>query len=470
MTMHKQKNHKSNLLRQIILQRIYSGELKERERLDSCRKLSLTYNLSYVTVNKVIKELCNDGILETIPGSGTIVKSTEPIRDAQPRRILLYDDVIPEKTWNLLTTVEPTLKDVFYPRFVGQYSGLLAKENLNYQADFIYTSDELVETMVQRDMLYPLDDLIEDFAIDLDKYPDKLLDPLRVNGKLYALPICFSNFSLFYNKDMFDAANLSYPDTSWNWNKLLKASRKLTSIEKGKVHHFGFASFVNKGSITNFYLQGVPDDGNPEDALLKDYHTEGLDFLMSLVLDEEVAPPPQDSESFVTDLFIDGKVAMTPCKYKTVQLLRNSNFRWGITNLPMGKVHCSTCAIQGIAINRNARLAASLVEQLLSLTGENMQRILLENFGHLPAYKELAKASPYSKTFLEQLKYNRNIYLNTAENNNLIKNLIFQMFIKVISPRELLEEFRNILKREKYISKLPQKKNKIVEEMLMEVS
>ena len=449
MAMHKQKSYKSNLFRQAIMQRIYSGELKQSEKLDSCRKLCKTYNLSYVTVNKVIKELCDDGVLETIPGSGTIVKSTTPPEDAEPRRILLYDGVFSEKIWNLLA-VESKIKDIFYPRFTGQYRGLLAKENLNYHPDFIYTSDELVETMVQRDMLCSLDKVVKDFAIDLSKYPDKLLDPMRVNGKLYALPICFSTFSLFYNKDMFDEAGISYPDESWTWNVLCEASKKLTFIEKGKVHHFGFAPYIDKSSIINFYIQGLPEGPDPEKILLTETNTEGLDFLLNLVHEEEVAPTPQDSESFVTDLFINGKVAMTSCKYKMVQLLKNSKFRWGVTVLPRGNSHCSSCALQGIAISKRVVPTVAHVEQLQVLTGERIQKLLLENFGHLPVYDDLAKAAPYSKAFIEQLGYNRTIYLNSAENYDLIKNLIFQMFIKIITPEELLDEFRSILKREKY--------------------
>ena len=450
MSFQKQKSYKSNLLRQKILQRIYSGELKEKQRLESCRDLCKTYNLSYVTVNKVIKELCVDGVLKTIPGSGTIVKSTAPLENNAPRRILLYDVVVTEATWNSLVTAEPVLKDVFFPRFVGHYNDLLDKEKLSNQPDFIYTSDELIETMAHRDMLYPLDDVVKDFAIDLNRYPDKLLAPFRVNGKLYALPICFSTFSLFYNKDMFDAAGLDYPDESWTWKELAAASKKLTSTKRNKVNHFGFAPFVDVSNINNFYLQGIPESVDPESYFLNTNCTSGLDFLLKLIHDDEVAPSPQDSESFVTDLFMSGKVAMTSCKYKMVQLLKDANFRWGVTILPIGKSRCSSCSMQGIALNKHIIPTASHIEQLRILTGEKMQELLLKNFGHLPVFADLAESAPYSKPFIKQLDYSKNIYLNSAENYNLIKNLIFQMFIKVISPEELLNEFRNILIKEKY--------------------
>ena len=452
MVVKKQKSLKSDVLRQTILQHIYTGELKQNEKIDSCRKLCKTYGLSYVTVNKVIKELCNDGILETIPGSGTIVKSTKTLKSLKPRRILLYSPVISEQSWNSLVSAESILKDVFYPRFVGQYSSLLNKENLEYNPDFISTSDELVETMVRRKHIRPLNDVVKNYGIDLKQYPEGILDPFIVDGNLYALPVCFSNFSLFYNKDLFDAVGLDYPDNTWNWNDLLEASKKLTSIGKNKINHFGFAPFIDKGNIVNFYVQGLMESEDPEKRLLTNFDTTGLDYLLSLVHKEEVAPTMQDSETFVIDLFTTGKTAMTCCKYKMVQLLKKANFRWGVTTLPKGNSHCSCSALQGIAISKNVSPTASHVEQLKALTGENMQKLLLNNFGHLPVYNDLLEAAPFSKSFIEQIPYDRNIYLNFAENSNLIKSLVFQMFIKFLSPQELLSELRDIMKREKDIS------------------
>ena len=450
MKKHRQKSYKSNSFRQIILQRIYSGELKLNEKIPPCRELCKTYNLSYVTVNKVVKELCNDGILEAKPGRGTIVKSTALLHDNDPRRIMLYDEVVPEKTWNLLTAAEPSLKDNFFPRFVGQYSGLLAKENLDYQADFIFTSDELIETMVQRDMLCSLEKVVDDFAIDLSKYPDKLLDSLRVNGELYALPLCFSTYSFFYNKDMFDEAGLSYPDESWTWEDLRITAKKLTSLANKKVNHFGFAPHSDNISIINFYIQGLVEGINPEKALLNRTDTAGLDFLLNLIYEEKVSPHLQDSEAFITDLFLNGQVAMTFCKYKMVQFLKQATFRWGVTTLPVGNSSSTLCALQGIAINKQVIPTATHVEQLQVLTGETMQKLLLNNFGHLPVFKELAEAAPYSKPFIEQLPLSKRIYLNSAENYTIIKNLILKMFTMVITPKELIENLRAILKHEKY--------------------
>jgi multiple sugar transport system substrate-binding protein len=53
------------------------------------------------------------------------------------------------------------------------------------------------------------------------------------SGKQYGLPESFSDVLLFYNKDLFDAAGVSYPTTDWTWTDELAAAQKLTDKSKG---------------------------------------------------------------------------------------------------------------------------------------------------------------------------------------------------------------------------------------------
>jgi multiple sugar transport system substrate-binding protein len=57
-------------------------------------------------------------------------------------------------------------------------------------------------------------------------------------GKQYGLPESFSDVLLFYNKDLFDAAGVSYPTTSWTWADELAAAQKLTDKSKGVYGDF----------------------------------------------------------------------------------------------------------------------------------------------------------------------------------------------------------------------------------------
>ncbi|NIQ99401.1 MAG: extracellular solute-binding protein, partial [Gemmatimonadales bacterium] len=66
-----------------------------------------------------------------------------------------------------------------------------------------------------------------DESFDLpDFYPD-LVDLCRHEGALFSLPRYTSVYVLFYNKDLFDAAGLAYPDNTWTWDDYLSAARTL---------------------------------------------------------------------------------------------------------------------------------------------------------------------------------------------------------------------------------------------------
>ena len=47
------------------------------------------------------------------------------------------------------------------------------------------------------------------------------------DGKLYAVPKDKDSVGLVYNKEMFDAAGVSYPDDTWTWDTLCEASKKI---------------------------------------------------------------------------------------------------------------------------------------------------------------------------------------------------------------------------------------------------
>ena len=48
------------------------------------------------------------------------------------------------------------------------------------------------------------------------------------NGTLYAVPKDKDTVGLVYNKEMFDAAGVAYPDESWTWDDLSAHPRRST--------------------------------------------------------------------------------------------------------------------------------------------------------------------------------------------------------------------------------------------------
>ena len=70
------------------------------------------------------------------------------------------------------------------------------------------------------------------------------------DGRMYGVPKDKDNIVLVYNKEMFDAAGVPYPDADWTWDDLTEASQKIYDAT-GKYgymayneDHLGYWNFV----------------------------------------------------------------------------------------------------------------------------------------------------------------------------------------------------------------------------------
>ena len=97
-------------------------------------------------------------------------------------------------------------------------------------------------------------------------------DSYKVDGTAYAVPYRQDSWVLFYDKDLFDAAGVEYPDGSWTWDDYADAAAALTTdtVKGAYLHRWqstvqGFANAQTGTSV----LDG--DYGN-----LKDFYENTL--------------------------------------------------------------------------------------------------------------------------------------------------------------------------------------------------
>ena len=94
-------------------------------------------------------------------------------------------------------------------------------------------------------MLADLTDLYDD--VDANYYTEhyseiSLNNAMGSDGRIYGVPKDKDNVCLVYNKEMFDAAGLSYPDETWTWDDLVSASEKIYETT-GK---YGFMAYADE--------------------------------------------------------------------------------------------------------------------------------------------------------------------------------------------------------------------------------
>ena len=109
------------------------------------------------------------------------------------------------------------------------YMTVLATELSGSGSDFDVVTIKDVPgyaTLVSKNTLEPLDSYISEAGIDLSQYGG-VDSQVRVNDSLYELPFRNDFWLIYYNKDIFDAAGISYPDNDMTFEEYDALARQV---------------------------------------------------------------------------------------------------------------------------------------------------------------------------------------------------------------------------------------------------
>ncbi len=182
-----------------------------------------------------------------------------------------------------------------------------------------------------------LEDLTESGLADGNFY-EKSLCALSFKGKLYAIPRDVSNLVIYYNKDLFNAKKLPYPDKNTTFEEFLNLAQKLTDKNKGI---FGI-SFEEEPLFYLPYLMseggGILSDDLETEILNTPESQKGIKFYADLRNKYRVAPQKQESASAtMAQMFLQGKLAMHLSGRWLVPKYREAaEFDWDIAPFPKG--------------------------------------------------------------------------------------------------------------------------------------
>lgn len=217
---------------------------------------------------------------------------------------------------------------------------------------FWVSTGEVDTTWVNRGVYAPLDAYITG-TNPLDKSD---WDPLAweygvFNGSVYLLNTIINIPAFAYNKDLFDAAGLAYPDETWTWDDVVTAGKVLTTDTNGK--HPGDAGFDSNNVVTwgiqtrfwpvNWFPVLWPYGGrvlSDDKSAVAFNSTEGVDamsFYGNWVQVDKIAPPyGYFGDADWDTAFGNGKTAMHMLDSNMIANI-NSQFpglNYGITIMP----------------------------------------------------------------------------------------------------------------------------------------
>lgn len=159
----------------------------------------------------------------------------------------------------------------------------------------------------------------------------------ETDGKLFAIPRDFTPMVMYYNKDIFDKANVPYPRNGWSFDDFKQTAKKLSANGKsGFVLTTWMPGWVmwlwnNNGTVLS------PDGTQATGHLDSPQNEETLTFLKSLV-DEGIAPKLSEVAATGVDPFANGDAAIAVSGHWALLGYKNAKKlnidRLGIVSMP----------------------------------------------------------------------------------------------------------------------------------------
>jgi multiple sugar transport system substrate-binding protein len=162
------------------------------------------------------------------------------------------------------------------------------------------------------------------------------LDAFNYQGTQFGVPNSFSNVVLIYNKDLFDRAQVTYPDSSWTWAEMLGAAKSIRALGDDifglyrpvTFHEFYKGVIQNGGSLMTSDMKGFTVN-LPQNA-------ETLDTMVGWVNAHNVMPTDAQMGGMGDwDLFKSGRLGMIVTGiWAFSDFAENCDFAWDIAVEP----------------------------------------------------------------------------------------------------------------------------------------
>ena len=299
------------------------------------------------------------------------------------------------------------------------YTKLQTEAAAGAMADMVQIGEAYTPHWAKTKVVADLEPYIEaeaNFARD-DFFPN-VLDPFQWEGRQHALPKDYVTWCLFYNKDLFDAAGVPYPDDSWTWDpetggKYLEVARALTVTEGTRTTQYGMVLSTHWG----YYFPRIWDNGgrylNAERTqclLASPEAIQAVQWMSDLVNKYSVAPTSEGEEAGFG--FGSGKVAMMAQGSYMIPGLLDAEFDWGVSHHPSGPKGRHSIMFSGAyALASTSKHPEEAWKMIVFMTREGSE-ILAQAGWSVPARQSIA-AKP---GFLNErtIPHNAQLFLDAA--------------------------------------------------------
>jgi multiple sugar transport system substrate-binding protein len=240
-----------------------------------------------------------------------------------------------------------------------------------------------------------------DPSVDLADFYAAPVNLFRHGEAVYGLPRDFNVVALFYNRAIFDQAQVAYPDSTWTWDDLRRAASALTRDLDGDgrtdVWGIQVSNDVEVGWGNYVYQAGgqILSADRTRLALVEPPAVRAFEFLSGL-LQNGVSPSPLDLESLSGTPFRNGRLAMiTSGSWTLAALDATDGFVYGVAPLPRDAERAAVANGVSHAISATSDHADAAWELVRFLSSAEGQRILARSGTSIPARRSVAESDDF---------------------------------------------------------------------------
>ncbi len=190
--------------------------------------------------------------------------------------------------------------------------------------------------------LETLDELAKkDPDMKLDDFYQGLFNYSSIDGKLYGMPAGFTTRVIYYNKKLFDKANIPYPKDGWTWDEFVDTAKKLTDASNKQ---YGFAlrpepdTYDLQGFIWSNGSSFVSEDGKQIKGHMNSPETiEVMKSFQSMLKDKTAVLVGGKNQQSGDDIFKAGKLAMWESGIWPLEGFKDAKIDFGTVEPPAFK-------------------------------------------------------------------------------------------------------------------------------------
>ena len=231
--------------------------------------------------------------------------------------------------------------------FTGQEK-LYAMMAADQAPDIFYTNTVVRDRLAAEGRLLNLRTVGGDDPFLARLWPEVLAGGMGADGGLYSIGNWTFTAGVYYNKDLFDALGIAYPDTAWTWDDMRGIARKIVDGQKRAGRSDRYGIFIGSHFVELLELMnGAPVHPRASFLRIGPESVEAFRAYRAL-MEDGLMPDQRRIQSMgmqAVQLLQGGVVAMLVEAVPHQTLIENLDMRWGIAPLPrFGTKSCRTAS------------------------------------------------------------------------------------------------------------------------------